>query len=100
MCRLNINKPVENINLMLSPNFKFLVSEAEEEENEETPDKIFRILGHLSRRCCKQIPKNIVQKMTFNYKDWHEILLLPYMGIVLQYTFQKGRSPSFPQYTT
>jgi len=24
--------------------------------------------------------------MTFTYKDWHEMISLPYMGIVLQYT--------------
>jgi hypothetical protein len=47
-----INKPVEHFNLVLSSNFEFLVSEAVE-ENEETPDKISRILGHLSRQSCK-----------------------------------------------
>ena len=41
-----INKPVEHINLILSSNFEFLVSEA--------PDEISRILGHLSRQICKQ----------------------------------------------
>jgi len=38
--------------------------------------------------------------MAFTYKDCHEMLLLPYMGIVLQYTFQQGQPPSFPRYTT
>jgi len=37
-----------------SPNFKFLVSETKEEENEEIPDKISRPLWHLSRQSCKQ----------------------------------------------
>jgi hypothetical protein len=37
--------------------------------------------------------KNIIQKMTFNYKDWYEMLLLPRMDIVLQYTFQTGATP-------
>jgi len=39
-----INKPVEHINRVLSSNFEFLVSEAEE-ENEETPAEISHILG-------------------------------------------------------
>jgi len=53
-CRLNTDKPVEHINPLLSPNFEFPVSEAEEGEDEEIPDEISRLLGHLSRRCCKQ----------------------------------------------
>ena len=64
-----INKPVEHINHVFSSNFEFLVSEAEE-ENEETPDKISHILGPLSRQSCKQTKiKKIVQKMAFTYKD-------------------------------
>ena len=45
-----INKPVEHINHVLASNFEFPVSEADEEENEETPVKISHILGHLSRQ--------------------------------------------------
>jgi len=41
-----------------------------------------------------------LQKMAFTYKDLHEMLLLPYMGIMLQYTFQQGQPPSIPQYTS
>jgi hypothetical protein len=48
-----INKLVEHFNLVLSSNFEFLVSEAEE-VNKETPDEISRILGHLSRQSGKQ----------------------------------------------
>jgi len=44
-----INKPVEHFDLVLSFNFEFLVSEAEEEEDEEIPNEIIRLLGHLSR---------------------------------------------------
>jgi len=44
MCRLNTNEPVEELNPMISPNFKFPVYEAEEEENEEIPDEISRLL--------------------------------------------------------
>jgi hypothetical protein len=49
------------------------VSEAEE-GNEETPDEISHILGHLSCRSCKQNIKKIVQKMAFIDKDWLEVL--------------------------
>ena len=93
-----INKPVEHIDHILSSNFVFFVSEAEEDMNEEIPDEISRILEHLSRQSYKQTKiKKIVQKMAFTYKDWHGTLPLPHMDIVLQYTFQQGQSPSFPQ---
>jgi len=36
------------------PTLRFPVSEAEEEENEEIPDKISHILGHLSHQSYKQ----------------------------------------------
>ena len=68
----------------------------EEEEYEEIPDKISCILGHLSRRNCRKKTKKIVQKMAFTYKDWHKMLSLPNMGIVLQYTFQQGQPPLLP----
>ena len=44
ICRLKINKPVERHNSMISPNFESPVYEAEEEENEEIPDEISRLL--------------------------------------------------------
>jgi len=44
MCRLNTHEPVEQPNPMVSPNFEFLVYEAEDEENEEIPDEISRLL--------------------------------------------------------
>jgi hypothetical protein len=53
-CSLNIDKPVEHINPVLSSNFELLVFETEEEKNEEIPEEISRLLGHLSRRSCKQ----------------------------------------------
>jgi len=43
ICRLNVNEPVEQDNLMLSPNFEFPVYEAEEEE-EAILDEISRLL--------------------------------------------------------
>jgi len=51
MCRLNTHEPVGRPNPMVSPNFEFLVYEAEDEENEEIPDEISRLL--------KQERKNI-----------------------------------------
>jgi len=44
MCRLNTHEPVEQLNPMVSPNFEFPVYEAEDEENEEIPDEISRLL--------------------------------------------------------
>jgi len=61
-CRLSINKPIEHINHVLSSNFEFLVSEAEEEANEEIPNKISRILRHLSRRSCKQKSRRLSKR--------------------------------------
>jgi len=42
------NKLVEHINHVLSSNFEFLVSEAEEDMNKEILDEISHILGHPS----------------------------------------------------
>jgi len=67
--------PVEHINHVLSPNFEFPMSEAEEGKDEEIPDEISRLLGHLSCRSCKQkISRRFVMKMTFTYKNWHKML--------------------------
>jgi len=45
MCKLNINKPVGQHNPMISPNFESPVYEAkEEEEDEEIPKEISRLL--------------------------------------------------------
>ena len=49
-----IDKPVEYFSPILSPNFVFHVSKDEEEENEEIPDKISRVLGHLNRQSYKK----------------------------------------------
>ncbi|KEH33503.1 hypothetical protein MTR_3g040760 [Medicago truncatula] len=51
---LNIDKPIEHINHILSPDFEFPLSEDEEEKNEEIPDKISQLLGHLRHQSCKQ----------------------------------------------
>jgi len=57
-----INKPVEHFNPVLSPNFEFPLSKEEEDENEETPDKISRILGHLSCQSCKQKARRLSKR--------------------------------------
>src|SRR3954470_15950016 len=49
MCRFNIDKLIECNNPMPSPNFEFLVFEAKEEEEEEIPDEISRLLKHKER---------------------------------------------------
>jgi hypothetical protein len=46
MCRLIIDKPIEYHNPAPSPNFEFHVFEAEEDEDEEIPDEISRLLEH------------------------------------------------------
>jgi hypothetical protein len=46
MCRLIIDKPIEYHNPAPSPNFEFHVFEAEEDEDEEIPDEISRLLKH------------------------------------------------------
>src|SRR3954471_2308609 len=49
MCRFTIDKPIECNNPMPSPNLEFPVFEAEEEEEEEIPDEISRLLKHEER---------------------------------------------------
>ncbi|XP_039683803.1 uncharacterized protein [Medicago truncatula] len=44
LSKLEIDEPVEQHNPMISPNFEFPVYEAEEEENQEIPDEISRLL--------------------------------------------------------
>jgi len=83
-----INKPVEHFDLVLSFNFEFLVSEVEEEEDEEIPNEIIRLLGHLSRQSCKQNIKEIVLKMTCYH--------LLCMDIVPHNTLQQGKPPHHP----
>src|SRR3954467_5731471 len=49
MCRFTIDKPIECNNPMPAPNFEFPVFEAEEEEEEEIPGEISRLLKHEER---------------------------------------------------
>jgi len=94
-----INKPVEHFIPVLSLDFEFLMSEDEEKENESFPMRYIAYWGILTVKAANK-QKKIVQKMAFTLKDRHEMISLPCMGIVLQYTFQQGQSPSFSQYTT
>ena len=48
-----MNKPVGHINHVLSSNFEFPVSEAEEEEDEKFLNKITCLLGNLDRQSSK-----------------------------------------------
>jgi len=52
MFRLNINKPVEQDNHVLPPNFGFPVYEAEEEEDKEILDEIARVLEYERKTIC------------------------------------------------
>ncbi|GAU48966.1 hypothetical protein TSUD_188130 [Trifolium subterraneum] len=49
LSKLSINKPVEHNDPRPSPNFEFPVYEAVEEEDEEIPDEIIRLLDHEKR---------------------------------------------------
>ena len=97
-----INKPVEHIDLALFSNFEFLVSEAEEDKNEEIPDEISRILGHLSHRSCKQKSRRLSRRWQSFTKTgmrcYHS--LYPTWVSCFRYMFQQGQPPFFPQYTT
>jgi hypothetical protein len=61
-----INKLVEHINHVLSSNFEFPVSEAEEGKNEETIDKISRILGILTVEAANKISRRLSRR-------WHSL---------------------------
>ncbi|KEH19777.1 hypothetical protein MTR_8g468230 [Medicago truncatula] len=66
------------------------------EEIENVPNEIYRLLGHLSRRNCKQNIKKIVQKMALVYKDWHKMLPFAlYENCTVGHT-STGATPSFP----
>jgi len=86
-----IDKLVEHFNPILSLKFEFPVSEAEEEEDEEVPNEISRLLGHLSRQNRKKNIMKSVQKRAFTYKDWHEML-----SSCLKRTLQQGQPPLHP----
>ena len=60
-----INKPVEHFNPVLSPNFEFLVSEAEEKEDESFLMRYIAYWGILAVEAANTNIKKIVQKMTF-----------------------------------
>jgi len=61
-----INKPVEHIDHVLPSDLEFPVSEADEEENDEIPDRTSHVLGHLSRRNNKQKSRRLS-------RGWHSL---------------------------
>ena len=67
-----INKPVEHVNHVLSLDFEFLVSEAEKKEDESFPMRL--LPTGVSWPSKLQISRKFVQKRTFMYKNWHEML--------------------------
>jgi len=69
-----------------------LCPKPEEEEDEEVPDEISRLLGHLkpSKSKTKNI-KKCVQNRAFTYKDWREILPSCFKN-----TLQQGQPPLLP----
>jgi len=88
--RSYIDKPIEHINRVLSSNFEFHVSETEEEEDEEVPNEISRLLGHFSRRSCKQNIKRFSRRWHSLTKTGTRCYHLLCMDIILQDTSQHG----------
>ncbi|AES70133.2 hypothetical protein MTR_3g048420 [Medicago truncatula] len=89
-----VNKPVEYFNPVLSPNFEFRVSETEEKENESFP---MRFLAYWASWLSKlQISRKTVQKRTFMYKDWHEMLPSALQGYCTSCTLQQGQPRHHP----
>jgi len=88
-----INKPVEHFDPVLSLNFELPVSEIEEEKDGTAPNEISRLLGHFSCRICKQNIKKIVQKRTFNYKDWQGMLAIALQGYCTSVHASTGATP-------
>jgi len=75
---------------VLSPNFEFLASEAEGEENEGIPGKVLVYLGISAIKATNKDIKKIVQKRG------KPPPLLPSMtnvDTILQYTLQQGQTP-------
>jgi hypothetical protein len=87
-----INKPVEHFNPVLSLDFKFLVSEAEKREDESFPMRLLPTGASWSLKL--QISRKIVQKRTFMYNDWHEMLPSSLQGYCTSSAhFNRGNPP-------
>jgi hypothetical protein len=90
-----INKPVEHVNHVLSSNFEFPVSEAEE-ESEETPDEISHILGHLSCQSCKQKSRTLFRRwQSLTKTGMRRYCCLAWISYFSTH-FNRGNPPSFP----
>ncbi|KEH38120.1 hypothetical protein MTR_2g461620 [Medicago truncatula] len=95
-----INKPVEHLNLVLSLDFEFLVSEAEEEDDEEVSTEVSRLLGHLGRQSCKckyqeRMSRRGLSRTKIGTRCYH----LPCRDIVLHAHFNRGSPPAIPHYS-
>jgi hypothetical protein len=90
-----INKPVEHINLVLSPNFEFPVSEAEEGKNEGIPDEISHILGHLSHRSCQKSRRSSRKRHSLSKTSMRCYRYLTWVSCFSTH-FNRGNPPSFP----
>jgi len=69
------------------------MSEDEEEEDEQVPDEIPRLQGHLSRRSQKQKYQEEYPKKGIHLQRLTQ-------DAAIKCTLQPGPPPSFPQYTT
>ncbi|KEH42626.1 hypothetical protein MtrunA17_Chr1g0185041 [Medicago truncatula] len=87
-----INKPVEHLNHVLSLDFEFLVSEVEEEDDEEASTDISRLLGHLGRRSCKY-QKRLSRRGLSCTKTGTRCHHFPCKDIVLQVNTSAGATP-------
>jgi len=93
-------KPVEHFNPVLSFDFEFFVSETEEEEDDEIPNEISRLLGHLSHRGCKQNIKSFPKRWHSITKTGASFYHWPCMELYFSTHLNRGNPPTIPQYTT
>jgi len=79
---------------VLSPNFEFLASEAEGEENEGILGKVLVYWGISAVKATNKDIKKIVQKRAFTYKNWHEMLTSALHEVsYFKYALQQGQTP-------
>jgi hypothetical protein len=87
-----INKPVEHLNHVLSLNFEFLVSETEEEYEEEVSNVISRLLGHLGHRSC-EYQERLSRRGLSCTKTGTRCYHLPCRDVILQMHTSTGATP-------
>jgi len=88
--------PLNTLTLYSLPTLSFLVSKNEEKENEEIPDNIFCILGHLSRQSCKQKSRRLSKGWQSLTKTGMRCYRCLTWVSCFHYTFQEGHPLSFP----